>query len=210
MANPPRGILISRRCWLLAGLGTALLPLRARDALAVSFDGDNLHVSDGSLHFLSGKPLERMKDGAAVAFLSQLTLFSDAWLTVLRRSPVQRFVASYDIWGEGKFSVMATGISTRPAAGLSLEATEGWCMENMAISADGLPPDRPFWLRLEMRTGDPKDLSRVLSDPGISLKSLVVLLGRKGGTDDPQWMRETGPFRLANLTRTPGRGARSG
>lgn len=210
MEHPPRGSQISRRSWLLAGLVTALYPARGTDGLSVTFDGDNLHVFDASLHFLNGKPLERMKDGASVAYLSQLTVFSDRGVTVLRRSPVQRFVVSYDIWGEDKFSVVAPGLAPRSATSLSASAIESWCLENMAVGVEGVAPDRPFWLRLEMRTGDPIDLSRLLGDPGISLRSLVVLLGRKPGSDDPQWTRDAGPLRLAGLVRTPGRGARKG
>jgi hypothetical protein len=203
-------MLLSRRRWLQAGLGMLVLPLRARDTLTVSYDGDNIHIADRSLHFLAGKPLQRMKDGSTVAYLAELTLFAEPDMTLLRRSPVQRFLVSYDIWGEDKFSVAAPGISPHGATGLSLEATEDWCISNMAIDADGLAPDLPFWLRLEMRTGDPRDLSRVLGDPGISLKSLVALLGRKSGADDPFWAREAGPLRLAGLTRRTGRGVRGG
>ena len=50
------------------------------------------------LHFLAGKPLDRLKDGAAVVFLTQLTLTTDNFATSLRRTP-ERFVFSYDSVG---------------------------------------------------------------------------------------------------------------
>ena len=59
------------------------------------------------LHFLTGKPLERLKDAATVTFLSQLTLFSDAQGTVFKRA-AERLVVSYDLWEE-KFSVTIPG-----------------------------------------------------------------------------------------------------
>jgi len=62
MAQPARDIRISRRSWLLAGLGIPLLRARAEEPLLVSFDGDNLHVAAPGLHFLTGKPLSRLKD----------------------------------------------------------------------------------------------------------------------------------------------------
>jgi hypothetical protein len=211
MALHARGGQISRRLWLLASLATPLFPARSADLLSVSFDGDNLRVSAPNLHFLTGKPLQRMRDGASVVYLTQLTLFSDRGITVIRRAPVERFVVSYDIWGEDKFSVTMPGRTPRSASSLSASATEAWVLENLAISASGIAPDRPIWLRLEMRTGDQKELSGVLGEPGISLRNLILLLGRKPGVDDPQWVRDAGPLRLVDLNRaTPGRGTRSG
>jgi hypothetical protein len=210
MEQPSRVLKISRRSWLVAGLVAPFFSARGAETLAVTFDGDNLHVSDLNLHFLTGKSLQRMKDGASVLYLTQLTLFSDGWITPMRRTPVQRFVVSYDVWEEGKFSITMPGAVPRSAVDLSAQAAEVWCLENLVISALGLAPDRPFWLRLEMRSGEPKDFSSVLSESGISLRSLMLLLGRKPGADDAQWTREAGPLHLADLTRTPGRGARSG
>lgn len=210
MARPARGIEISRRGWLLASFAVPVFPARSADSLAVTFDGDSLHVSAPGLHFLTGKPLARMKEGASVVYLIELTLFSDRGITVIRRTPVERFVVSYDIWGEDKFSVTMPGRPPRSASSLSVSAAETWCLESLAVSASGMAPDRPFWLRLEMRTGDQKDLSSVLGEPGISLRSLILLLGRKPDADDPHWMRDVGPLRLAELARTPGRGTRNG
>jgi hypothetical protein len=208
MADPARNGKISRRSWLLAGLAIPLFQARGSEPFAITFDGDNLHVSAPTLHFLSGKPLARLKDGATVVFLSQLTLFSDAYVTPLRRSPVDRFVISYDIWADDKFSVAMPG--ARTAGNLSAAAAETWCQENLAINAAGLASDRPFWLQLEMRTADQRDLASIVSGPGISLGNLILLLGRKPVADDPQWKRQAGPLRLADLVRTPGRGPRNG
>ena len=56
-----------------AGFWPALrLPLfsaRAADPLKVIYDGDNLHVAAPNLHFLTGKPLERLKYGDVVAYV---------------------------------------------------------------------------------------------------------------------------------------------
>ena len=107
MALPARNERISRRSWLLAGLAIPLSRLRAAEPLAVSFDGDNLRVAAPGLHFLTGKPLERLKDAATVTFLSQLTLFSDAQGRCSNGRP-ERLVVSYDLWEE-KFSVTIPG-----------------------------------------------------------------------------------------------------
>src|ERR1051326_9168696 len=102
---------ISRRRWLLAGVAIPLSRLWASELLSVTWDGDDLHVSAPQLHFLAGKPLDRLKDGAAVVFLSQLTLTTDKFSTSLRRTP-ERFVFSYDLWEE-KFSVTKLGPGQR-------------------------------------------------------------------------------------------------
>lgn len=204
MAQPARTDRISRRNWLLAGLGMGLFQVRAAEPFTVSYDGDNLRVAAPSLHFLSGKPLERLKNGDTVTYLSQLTLYRDAFVTPLRRANVERFVVSYNIWADDKFSVTVPG--RRSAENLSLKATESWCLETLAIGTGGLSPDTPFWLRFDMHTATQRDLSELVGDRGLNLHNLVMLLGRRGAGDDPSWTLDAGPLRLADLVRTPGRG----
>ena len=154
------GYRISRRSWLLAGLAIPLFRARAAGAaLDVTFDGDNLHVAAPGLHFLTGKPLERLKNGDTVTFLSQLTLFSDEHGTVFRRAagavggelrPVGREVLG-DHPGRvpGRSASLHGCGKRRPGA-----------MENLAISALGLAPERPFWLRFELRDHGPARVCR--------------------------------------------------
>jgi hypothetical protein len=198
---------ISRRSWLLAGLTAPLLRARTAAGLLVSFDGDNLHVSAPQLHFLSGRPLNRLHDGATVIFLSQLTIFRDSQGTVWRHAP-ERLTVSYDVWQE-KFSVIL-GTTNRRVTGLTASAAEGWCLDNLAISALGVPYNRPFWFRLELRTADPKDLSSVVGEPGISIRGLIEIFSRKPGADEEPWTLNAGPLRLADLPRTIIRRARNG
>jgi hypothetical protein len=201
MALPARDERISRRSWLLAGLAIPLSGLRAAAPLAVSFDGDNLRVAAPDLHFLTGKALERLKDAATVTFLSQLTLFSDAQGTVFKRA-AERLVVSYDLWEE-KFSVTIPGGSKRRLPNVSAAEAESWCLENLAISAMGLAPNRPFWLRFDLRTADRKELASIVGDSGVSLTGLIDVFSRKPGVGEPSWTRTVGPFRLQDLPRTP-------
>jgi len=77
-------------------------------------------VATPDLHFLTGKPLERLRDAATVVFLSQITLYSDSHGTVFRRIP-ERIIVSYDLWEE-KFAVSIPG----PAGTLAkLSSTAG-------------------------------------------------------------------------------------
>ena len=91
MTAASRALRISRRSWLLAGFGLPLPRgaafLSSAPVLGVTWDGDNLYVSAPNLHFLTGKPLDRLKNGGTVVFLSQLTLFIDGHGTVFRRIP---------------------------------------------------------------------------------------------------------------------------
>src|SRR5271165_1756749 len=87
---------MSRRNWLLAGLATPLFSVRAAEPLEVKYDGDNLHISVPTWHFLSGKSLERLHDGASVAYVAQVTLFRDDHVTPIGRR-YGRFVVSLDL-----------------------------------------------------------------------------------------------------------------
>ena len=198
---------ISRRSWLLAGLAAPLLRGTTHSGLTLSFDGDNLHVAAPELHFLTGRPLSHLQDGATVVFLSQLTIFQDSRGSVWRRAP-ERLTVSYDVW-EDKFSVVLS-TANRRVSRLSAGAAETWCLDNLAISALGLKPDRPFWFRLELRTADPKDLSSVVGDPGISISGLIEVFSRKPGAGQDQWLLNAGPVRLAELPRTLARRTRNG
>jgi hypothetical protein len=176
--------------------------LRAAPALAVTFDGDNLRVAAPDLHFLVGKPLERLKDAATVTYLSQLTIFSDQQGSVLKRSPIERLVVSYDLWQE-KFSVTIPGGGKRSVFNVTAPQAESWCLDNLAVSALGLPTDRPFWLRFDLRTNYRRDIGSVVSDAGVTLSGLIDLFSRKQGAGDISWTRYDGPFRLLDLPRTP-------
>ena len=105
------------------------------------------------------------------------------YVTVLKGRP-ERVVVSYDLWEE-QFAVTILGASKRTRSGLTVAQAEAWTIDNLAISALGVPPDRPFWLRFELRTASPKELSRVVGESGISLRGLVEFFSRKPTPDDP-------------------------
>jgi len=200
---------MTRRSWLLAGLGIPCFPLqllRAKDLpLVVTFDGDNIRVAVAApgLHFLAGKPLERLKAADTVVFDSQLTLFTDDKGTIFHRPVVERLIFSYDLWEE-KFSVAVRGAFPRSKTMLTLSQAESYALDELAITALGLAPDRPFWLKFELSARSNKDLSSALGDSGISVTGLLIdWLSRKPGADNPYWSGTAGPLRLTDLTRTP-------
>ena len=202
MSHSAWNVEISRRSWLLAGFAIPVFRASGAVSLSVLWDGDNLHVAAPELHFLTGRPLERLRDGSSVLFMAQLTLSTDRMVTVYRRSP-DRFVVSYDLWEE-KFSVTRLGPSPRSVSNLTAEAAETWCLDNMAISAMGLEPGRPFWMRFELRPAEKEDTA-VLGEPGINLTRLIEYFSRRPRAQQPQFTLDAGPMRLGDLKRLPGR-----
>lgn len=207
MIEPRARTKLNRRSWLLAGLAAALFRVRAAARLGVTFDGDNLHLTAPELHFLTGKPLDRLHDGATVVFISQITLLHEDRVRELRRIR-ERLTISYDVLEE-KFSVMM-GIDKRSVKRLTAPAAETWCLDNLAISALGMAPDQVFWLHFDLHPASPRELSTVVDDSGISMTGLIEALSRKQGPDEDHWSLDAGPLRLADLTRLGGRGARNG
>jgi hypothetical protein len=207
---PPhaRDARFSRRSWLLAGLALPVFRARAANGLSIAYYGDDLHPVVPNLHLLTGKPLDRLKDAEKVVFASWLSLFTIDQSVAFRQA-LARFVVSYDIW-EQKFKVTIPGPAPRSRDNLTDAQAEAWCLENLAISASGLPADQPFFLRLELRTEQRRELASVLADPGISLvKPFVELFSRKPRPDEPHWGPfESGRLRLSELVRMPGRGPR--
>lgn len=198
---------VTRRWWLWASVSAPVSLGLSAQSLRVRLDGDDLRIAAPQLKFLAGKPLERLKDGASVAFLAQLSLAAEANAPGVKRA-VDRFVVSYDLWEE-KFSVTRTGYERRTVSHLSSSAAEAWCLENLALGISGFPPDKPFWVRLELRAEDPKDPAGVVSETGINLTRLIEIFSSPARSLQPRWEALAGPLRLADLKREA-RGSRSG
>ena len=203
---------ITRRWWLQVGMGVGLgaglragfgVPLAlglSAPSLRVRLDGDDLRIAAPQLHFLSGAPLEKLKDGATLVFLSQLSLSTEIDAPAIKRA-VDRFAVSYDLW-EQNFSVVRTGIERASAARLSPAAAEAWSLGQLAVGIDGVPPDRPLWVRLQLRAEDARDRVSPFSDSGISLTRLIELFSRPA-PEQMRWEAVAGPLSLAGLKRLP-------
>jgi hypothetical protein len=188
---------VSRRHLLIALMtAPAVLGLGAQPLL-VHLDGDYVHVAAPHLQFLTGKTLDRLHDGASVAFLGQLTLSLDANVTVQTRS-IARYALSYDIWEE-KFSVTRIQQTRRTVSHLSLDAAQDWIVDNLTLNASDVPPDHPFWLRFELRAEDPHDGLGVIGGSGISLTRLIEVFSRPAGAAQPRWTLDVGPLSRGDL-----------
>jgi hypothetical protein len=160
-------------------------------------------VSAPKLHFLNGKPLERLRNGNAVAFDFHLAVLSEGKQSILRRN-FDRFVVSYDIWEE-KFSISRMRSARSSASRLSANAAETWCLDNIAVSTVGLAPDRLVWVRLDVRADVRERIALDDEEEGISLSSLIEIFSRSGKQEPNQWRLEAGPIRLRDIQKSTGR-----
>jgi hypothetical protein len=211
MAQGARRDILTRRSWLLAGIGIGVSGrvFRAQAAAGMTprLDGETLYVSAPDLHFLSGKPLQHLRDGREVTYIGQLSLL-DNNKTPLRSHP-QRFIFSCDVWEPDKFSVTRIGGAT-PRKGLSAPAAEAWCLDSLSINTAGIAPDKQVWLRLEMRIADLKDQADMAGESGLSIPRLVEIMSRRNRSLQDSWTADGGPYRLEDLRRAGARGPRGG
>ncbi len=187
------------RARLVGGYLLAGFPLWAQ-ALVVRVSNDHLRVSAPALRFVAGRPLERLHDGAPVAFAFQLSLSLDSHASVLMRD-IQRFVMSYDLWEE-KFSVLKLGQARRSVSHLSAEAAETWCLDALSLPASGLAAERPFWIKLEGRTEEGGEPGGPDSEGSVTLGRLIEWFSRRARSEQPRWTAVAGPLRLAELRRS--------
>lgn len=200
-----RSALCATLAALVAGAAISAFAVEYNEhRLAVSLDGDFLHVATPNFSFLRGKSLERLKDGASVAFIAQLTISSSPNYIIPDERAGARFAVSYGIW-EDKFSV--TTITDRPdqkrtVSHLSGPDAEAWCLDKLTISRAKLPADRPFYVQLELRVEDPRDQSGLIGDTGLSIKRMVEIFSQPARQKQEHWAPWTaGPIRLDDLLK---------
>lgn len=194
----------------------SLLAMAAQE-LAVHSRNSELHVSAPKLHFLSGASLDRLKNGAAVPFDFQLSIFADSNANLYDRA-LERFVVSYDLWEEkysitklwGAASMRGSSVQRarerRTVSHLTAEAAESWCLDNIALSTTGFDPNRQFWVKLEVRSADSRDGAPLVGESGISISRLIDLFSHPPRSGQQRWALEKGPIRLADVGRLAGSG----
>jgi hypothetical protein len=193
---------------VLAGtLAICAFAVTALPRLLVRVEGDYLRISvTPHLNFLKDRVLERLKVGASVQFIGQLTITQgpNSLVADTQARSVARFAFSYDLW-EQKFSVTKFGErpDLRSSASLgSAEATETWCLDHMTIERSLIPPDRPFYVQLDLREEDPHDRLGIVGESGVNITQLIEFLGKpvKGGPK-PIRITTSAPLRLADLRK---------
>jgi hypothetical protein len=172
--------------------------LVAQDA-SLRLAGEELRIAAPKLNFLSGKPLETLRNGSAVTFDIQVSILTDGKITVLRRN-FERFVVSYDLWEE-RFSVTRMRSTRASASRLTAQQAEAWCLERFSFASAGLPSDKPLWVRIDVGAKDGRDRLEA-TDEGLSLFTLIDLFSKSARPSGPmQWRAESQATTLAELRR---------
>lgn len=196
---------VTRRWWLLASLSAPFAAALGAQQLEFRLEAGNLiRISAPGFQFLSGKPLERLKNGSSVSFLGQLAISTDANRTIEQRA-ITRFALSYDIWEERfsavRYSLSKTEEASRKSSPLSEAAIQNWCLDSLSVDASRIPLDQQVWVRLELRVEDTKDTVGLIGEPGISISRLIDLFSRPARPSQDHWQLDAGPFRLIDLKR---------
>ncbi|HYL37339.1 MAG TPA: hypothetical protein VEV17_15600 [Bryobacteraceae bacterium] len=159
---------------------------------------NDIHVVAPRFHFLTGKTLERLHDGALLPFDFQLSIASGTKSNTVARAP-ERFLVSYDLWQE-RFSVVRLRDLRKSPLNLSAAAAEAWCVDNVVLPVSALPGANQLWARLEVRSVDQRTSAAPAGDAGISIISLVELFSRPPRPQQDHWSLESAAFHLAELT----------
>jgi hypothetical protein len=195
--------------WVIAAFLSGLAFAMFAEELILSTQESRLEFAAPRVHFLVGKPLERLRNAAEVPFDFKITLWSGTRNHLLREVPA-RFVISYDLWEE-KFSVTNLVTPRRTARHLSNDAAEAWCLQQMSQDVSEVSPNEPLWARLEIRAEDGKEGGLPfgrgnITDAGISLTSLIEVFSHPAATAQPHWTIEAGPVTLDELRKGRRRG----
>ena len=165
--------------------------------LVVERRGDTLRVTAPRLHFLEGRPLEQLHNGAAVAYEFELSLMAES-----RSKPVfhrhERFIVSFDLWEE-KFSVLQAGPAARTGSHLTAALAEAWCFESLTVP---LPPPSSggsFVIKLSCRLANGDSQGGMESGSGLTLAGLIDMFSRKERETPLRWDAASAPFRPAEL-----------
>ena len=186
-----RSALIALICFQLIALTVSSNDLFVRQAAG------EIHVVAPHTHFLSGKTLDRLHDGAPVPFDFQFTVAAGSKNNIVARS-VERFTVSYDVWQE-KFSVVRLRDFRKSGAKSSANGAESWCVDNIWLPASFFPPGKELWVKLEIRSVDQRDQPSAWTEAGISVTTLIEIFSRPARPQQDHWSLETAPFHLADL-----------
>lgn len=176
------------------GLQLLAMTVSSQGLLPHRVAGD-IRITAPSLHFLTGKSLSRLHDGAVVPFDFQLIIASGSKDNVVARS-LERFTVSYDVWEE-KFSVVRVSDFHRSGMRLSAASAEAWCLDNIVIAAAKVPTGQQLWARLEIRSAESKEPLAATS--GINLATLIEIFSRPSRPQQDRWSVESAPFQLTDL-----------
>ena len=195
--------------WLIAAFLSGFAVAMWAEDVILTWRDNQLLFAAPRLHFLAGKPLERLRNAAPVPFDFQITLWSGNRTHVFGRK-AERFVVSYDLWEE-RYSVTTVTLPRKSNAHLTAQAAKVWCLQQMPLEVNGLGGKETFWTRLEVRAGEERSretsplFSRgSITESGISLNGLVEIFSRPAQSGQPHWVLDAGPITLDEVRRSRG------
>jgi hypothetical protein len=165
--------------------------------LSAERHGDHLRVIAPQMHFISGAAVERLRNGAAITYVLNLSLTAQH-----AKKPAfqlqEKFAISFDLWEE-KYSVVQRKPDGHTASRLNSSTAEAWCLENMPIPVRSVPERQPFMIRLECFIEEDEEKENGDSPPGLTLAALIDVLSRKKSGESLRWEASGGPFLLEHL-----------
>lgn len=195
--------------WLVAAFVSGFgLAMWAED-LALNWRNNYLEFSAPHMHFLTGKPLERLQHGVQVPFDFKISLYSGT-KSHLFSQLAERFLVSYDVWGE-TFSVVKTQSPRSVVTHLDAAEAEAWCLKQMPMNPSGLSDKETFWARVEVRVPPNPGTNPFgrdnITESGINLTGLIELFSRPPASTQQHWSLEQGPLTLEDVKRGTRRGS---
>ncbi len=184
----------------LCGVATAMFA----EELILRAQGNRIDFSAPRLHYLTGRPLARLRNAEPIAFDFQVTLAASTQTNVVKQNTA-RFVISYDLWEE-RYAVTKVTPARKTASHLTALEAEAWCVQEMSLlDLSGVAANQQLWARMDIRAEDERE-SRLfgrgnITDAGISLTSLIERLSMPPKATQPHWTVEAGPVTLEQLRR---------
>jgi hypothetical protein len=175
-----------------AGLLHAQIP-----TLEVTREESHLRVAAPQLHFLEGKSLEKLHNGAPVTYVFEVTLGSDQSDKTLAHLR-ERFIISFDLWEE-RFAVVQAAPPGRAGSHFTAAAAESWCLSNIQIPVPPLTPEKTFVIKLECWAEEGAGANVGDSDSGLTLSGLIDVFSRKGRDTQTRWEAASGLLRLGDI-----------
>jgi len=176
---------------------SAIAPRLFSDSLNVRLEGGDLRLSAPNLPFLSGRVLERIRNGAVVYIDFHATLWTSPRTSPRRRS-VTRVGVSYDLWEE-RFAVTHEGSPSHGVSHLTATAAEAWCLGRLTVPVSALAGHGRkgrFWIRLGYHIPEEEQAPGPNDGSGFTLRSLVDRLSRCGRPGEARDSLQVGPFTL--------------
>jgi hypothetical protein len=159
--------------------------------------GDYLHVIASHLHFISGRAVEKLRNGATINYVLKL-IVTPQHARETAFALQDRFAVSFDLWEE-KYSVAQRKPDGRSASQLTSSTAEAWCLENMLIPVRSVPEHQPFMIRLECFIEEDEEKENTENRLGLTLGTLIDVFSRKKPEEALHWEAAGGPFRLEHI-----------